>query len=83
VAVSMPKRDMRIKRRRSTGPAHPRSRKAAGSSREAARRLAAMELDAAPAGNRGGGLSHSGVDHPKTPAAPAGWIRLIRVLRIG
>ena len=31
---------------------------------------AAMELDAA--GNRGSGLSHSGVVHPKIRAAPAG-----------
>jgi hypothetical protein len=67
-----------------TGPARQRSRReAAGSSREAARRLAAMELDAAPAGNRGSGSSHSGVDHPKIPAAWAGRLRLIRELRTG
>src|ERR1700730_3149557 len=45
--------------------------------------MAAMELDAAPAGNRGSGLSHGGIDHPKIPAAATGWIRLIRVLRTG
>jgi hypothetical protein len=83
VAVSTPHRDVRIKRRRSTGPARQRSRKAAGSSREAARRLAAMDLEAAAAGNRRSGLSHSGVDYPKIAAAPAGRIRLIRVLRTG
>jgi len=38
--------------RRSTGLARPRSLDAAGSSREAGRRMAAMKLDAAPAGNR-------------------------------
>lgn len=43
VAVSTPYPDVRIKRHRSTGPARQRSRKAAGSFREAARRLAAME----------------------------------------
>jgi len=83
VAVSTPYRDVRIKRRRSTGPARPRSREAGGSSRQAARRLAAMDLEAAAAGNRRSGLSHSGVDHPKIAAAPAGRIRLIRVLRTG
>jgi Transposase IS66 family len=65
-------RDLRIKRRLSTGLARPNSREAAGSSREAARRMAAMELDSAPAGNRRSGLSHGGVDHPKIHAAPAG-----------
>ncbi len=42
-------RDLRIKRRRSNGVARPRFREAAGSSREAARRMAAMELDSTPA----------------------------------
>jgi Transposase IS66 family len=48
-------RDLRIKRHRSTGLARPNSREATGSSREAARQMAAMELDAAPTGNRGSG----------------------------
>jgi hypothetical protein len=52
--------------------ARPNSREAAGSSREAARQMAAMEVDAAQTGNRGSGLSHGGVDHPKIRAAPAG-----------
>ncbi len=72
-----------MKRRRSTGLARAHSREAAGSSRDAARRMAAMELDAATTGNRGSGLSLSGVDHPKIPAGPTGWIRRIRGLRIG
>src|SRR6202171_2691422 len=55
-------RDLRIKRRQPTGLARPRSREAAASSRETARRMAAMELDAAPAGNRGSGLIRSGAD---------------------
>src|SRR3984893_3012807 len=55
--------------------ARPRSREVARSSRESDRRIASKELEGEPAGNCGSGLSHIGLDHPKIPAAPTGWIR--------